>query len=136
MRPVMSPWAAAVDVELVDERLHAQFVEEDVGHVGVEMLARVDHDFRQFRVLGNGGGDDARLDELRASAQYGQYLLRHDEISSGAWRNAATILSWVASSRSGHQQAHDARARSSEIGMAPAPSAYCSLGRLRVDGRG
>src|SRR5690606_39961703 len=75
--------AAAVDVQLMGGRLHAQFVEEDVGHVGVEMLARVDHDFRQFRALRNGCGDDARLDELRAGAQYGQYLLRHDEISSG-----------------------------------------------------
>ena len=47
-------------------RNHSQLVEEDVGHVGVEVLAGMQqHLMQRIIYLGAGGRDHAGLDELR-----------------------------------------------------------------------
>ncbi|MNR50161.1 hypothetical protein D3C85_1696410 [compost metagenome] len=69
--------AAAMDVQLVLRLLHAEFIEEHVRHVGVEVLAGMHQHFGQPRVPGHCRRHDAGFDELGAGPQDGQNLPGH-----------------------------------------------------------
>src|SRR3546814_20912266 len=59
------------DAEVMVRGGNTQFLEEDVRHVGVEMLPGVKHDLGNLVVARQGPADGCRLDELRAGANDG-----------------------------------------------------------------
>jgi len=71
----LSRVASGADAEEVVGLLHVQFVEEDVGHVCVVVLSRVDEDVPPRVPSAGFGADDGFFDELRARAHEGDDLL-------------------------------------------------------------
>jgi len=62
------PMPAAMNVQKVVGLVHAQLVKEDIGHVGVKVLAGVHKHFLQLARLAHGVRNHAGLDELWACA--------------------------------------------------------------------
>src|SRR3546814_6239689 len=62
------------DAEVMVRGGNTQFLEEDVRHVGVEMLPGVQHDLGNLVVARQGPAAGCRLAELRAGANDGDKL--------------------------------------------------------------
>ena len=62
------------DAELMIRAGDVELAEEDVRHVGVEVLAGVDDDFLDAALPANGAADSGGLDELRPGAKDGEYF--------------------------------------------------------------
>ena len=60
----------AADAEIVVRLWDIQFLEEDIRHVGVKVLAGVDDYFCEVVMFGNGAGDWSSFDKLRSGADY------------------------------------------------------------------
>jgi hypothetical protein len=66
--------AAAIDIKPMLRFRNVQFLEKHIRHVGVKMLAGVDHDLVKATGFTDGTADRSRLDELRAGADDGDNL--------------------------------------------------------------
>lgn len=62
------PMPTAMDLQIVVGLLDAQLGKEDVGHLGIEMLAGMDQYFSDRAGLGERLADRSYLDELRSGA--------------------------------------------------------------------
>ena len=69
--------AAAMNAEMARRRGDGELAEENIGHVVIEVLAGMDHDFSGARFSGDGAAQHRRLDELRPRTDDRQDAQRH-----------------------------------------------------------